>query len=142
MQPLDDSALRHVIDAFTGNLIITDPKQEGNPIVYASYGYQQLCGYTLEEIIGKNPNFLHGPETSEQHKMAFRALIKQKRPGKVTLVNYRKDGSKFWNEVNICPILNDAGEVDYWIASHRDASDDITKKQTYLDQLTALKNNA
>jgi PAS domain S-box-containing protein len=142
MQQFDNNDLKHVIDAFSGNLLITDPKQENNPIVYASQGYLDLCGYTLEEVLGQNPRFLHGKDTSESNKVAFRALIKNKRPGKVTILNYRKDGSKFWNEVNICPIFTDAGEVDFWIASHRDATEDTVKKQTYLDQLAALKNNS
>ena len=139
MQNLSDDEFKNVIDAFNGNLVIADGRDPTNPLIYASAGYCELCDYSKEEVLGRNPAFLQGPNTSEKHKQAFRSLIKNKRAGNVTILNYKKNGEEFWNEVSLCPIFGSDGEVDYWVASHRDVTHDSATKKTYLDQLNDVK---
>jgi len=105
------------------SMIITDPRRPDNPIVFANDAFLRLTGYGRDEVIGKNCRFLQGPKTDKAAIAEIRAAIEDKADVSVDILNYRKDGSTFWNALYISPVSNDKGELQFFFASQLDVSD-------------------
>jgi PAS domain S-box-containing protein len=103
-------------------MLVTDPRKPDNPIVFANRAFLSMSGYQAEEIIGHNCRFLQGPETSRESVLAIREAIQDYREISIELLNYRKDGSAFWNALYISPVFNQNKEVVYFFASQLDVS--------------------
>ncbi len=97
--------------------IVTDPRVADNPIIAANGPFQQLTGYSEEEIIGRNCRVLAGPGTDPVHSAALGRAIAAGTPRVVELLNYRKDGSTFLNAVMVAPVFNDDGELTHFVGS-------------------------
>ncbi|MCE4224854.1 PAS domain-containing protein [Methylobacterium sp. C25] len=106
-------------------MIITDPRQADNPIVYVNDAFLSLTGYDRDEIMGQNCRFLQGPETDKGAVRQIREATEAKRDIAIDVLNYRKDGTPFWNALYISPVSNEAGEVLYYFASQVDVTDRI-----------------
>ena len=78
---------------------ITDPHQSDNPVIYISSGFTRLTGYQFDDIVGRNCRFLQGKETSPQDVKRISDALKSEKECSVNLLNYKKDGTKFVNEV-------------------------------------------
>jgi PAS domain S-box-containing protein len=103
-------------------MTVTDPRQPDNPIVLANQAFLDLCGCAAEEVIGRNCRFLQGGGTSLAACAEIRAAIAEARELTIEILNYRKDGSAFWNQLHISPIHDDNGQLLYFFASQ----DDVT----------------
>lgn len=114
-----------VLDHTGTGIIITDPHQEDNPIIYYNKGFENLTGYNSDEILGRNCRFLQGPLTSEDTIRVIREKVAKKEEVKVEILNYRKDQTTFWNEICINPVLTEHGEVSHYIGIQMD----VTKKK-------------
>jgi PAS domain S-box-containing protein len=104
-------------------MVMTDARERDHPIVMANEAFLTLTRYAADEVIGRNCRLLQGPETCAVAVAAVRAAIHEGRETTVELLNYRKDGTSFWNELHLSPIRNDAGEVIYFFGSQRDVSE-------------------
>ncbi|HYZ33165.1 MAG TPA: histidine kinase famiy protein [Crenalkalicoccus sp.] len=103
-------------------MIVTDPNQPDNPIVFANQAFMEMTGYAPDEVIGRNCRFLNGPATSQETLDAVRAAIRDRTNISVELLNYRKDGSTFWNALFISPVLGRDGELLYFFGSQLDVT--------------------
>lgn len=92
--------------AWTQGLILCDHDAGDDPIIFASKGFLLLTGYTQAEVIGRNCRLLQGPETDKRTVAAIRAAIGTGRRFDGELLNYRKDGSSFWNNLSIGPLAS------------------------------------
>ena len=115
-------------------MVITDPAQDDNPIVFCNEAFQTLTGYDRAEIIGSNCRFLQGPETDRDSVAKVRAAVEQQTDVAVDLLNYRKDGSTFWNALYLSPVRNDAGEVVFFFASQLDVTDRVQARNMIAEQ--------
>jgi PAS domain S-box-containing protein len=104
-------------------MIVTDPRQADNPIVFANDAFLDLTGYPRDEVIGRNCRFLQGPDTDPAQVTRVRDAVANGEDAAVDILNYRKDGSAFWNALHLSPVRGQAGEVVYFFASQRDVSD-------------------
>ncbi|RJY08317.1 PAS domain-containing protein [Aurantiacibacter aquimixticola] len=104
-------------------ICLADPKQPDVPIVFANRAFRELTGYEQDEIIGRNCRFLQGPETDPRPVEKIRDAIANEDVTVVELLNYRKDGSTFWNALHIGPIYDEDGELVYFFGSQWDVSD-------------------
>lgn len=120
----ENKVFQQLFEQSSSGMIITDPKQNDNPIVYANEGFEQITGYMREEIIGKNCRFLQGEDTKSTDKV--RQAIENEQPIQIELKNYRKDGKPFWNLLKINPIYDDNKQLTSFIS----IQEDITKKRT------------
>lgn len=103
-------------------MIVTDPNQPDNPIIFANQAFQEMTGYGEDELIGHNCRFLQGKDTDQNVISAIRQAVAQRYDFSTEVLNYRKDGSSFWNALFISPIYNDSGELKYFFASQLDVS--------------------
>lgn len=112
-------ALEHTVNG----VVVTDARQAGNPIVHVNSGFTRLTGYTAEEVIGRNCNFLQGPDRDQPEVSHLRAAIQAREPVTVVIKNYRKDGAPFWNQVELSPVRDDhTGEVTHFFALQTDVT--------------------
>ena len=104
-------------------ICLTDPALEDHPIVFANRAFRELTGYAEGEIIGRNCRFLQGPETDPAPVQRIREAISREEVVVVELLNYRKDGSTFWNALHLGPIYNSDNKLAYFFGSQWDTSD-------------------
>lgn len=104
-------------------MIITDPRQDDNPIVFVNEAFLALTGYAREEVLGRNCRFLQGPQTDRTSIDAVRAAIAKRHDINVDLLNYRKDGSTFWNALYVSPVVDESGTLQFFFASQLDVTD-------------------
>lgn len=117
--------LARAVAAVSDGVIITDPNQPDNPIIYLNPAFSKVTGYQPEEVIGWNCRFLQGSGTDPQTIAQIRQAIAERREVKATLLNYRKDGSTFWNELKISPVFSAEGDLLYFVGTQTDISDAV-----------------
>lgn len=115
-------------------MIITDPRQDDNPIIFCNEAFQKLTGYDREEIIGANCRFLQGPDTDREKVAEVRRAVEAGTDVAVDLLNYRKDGSTFWNALYVSPVRNKEGEIEFFFASQLDVSDRVEAQEAIARQ--------
>jgi len=93
------------------NFAISDPSLPDNPIIYVSQGFLDLTGYTLDQVLGRNCRFLQGPGTDQAAVEVIRKGMKEGVDTSVCLLNYKADGTPFWNQ--------------FFVAALRDANNNI-----------------
>lgn len=105
-------------------MVVSDPRRPDNPIVLANSAFLALTGYDAEEVLGRNCRFLQGPGTDPADVDAIRrGLAGGDDHVSVVLLNYRKDGSAFWNDLAISPITDENGALIYYFASQQDVTE-------------------
>ena len=112
--------------AIDDGVIITDPQARDNPIIFANAGFTRMTGYEADEVIGRNCRFLQGPDTSEEAKAVIRDGLREARTVRAVLMNYKKDGTPFWNELTLSPVrANNAGrgKVLYFVGVQKDVTE-------------------
>ncbi|MBK1662758.1 PAS domain-containing protein, partial [Paracraurococcus ruber] len=126
-------------------MILTNPNLPDNPIVFANRAFQQLTGYTEKEIVGRNCRFLQGAQTDREAVEELHQAIAEERPISVEILNYKRDGTPFWNALFIAPVHDTAGKLLYFFASQLDVTRRHTAEQAFrqaqkmesIGQLTA-----
>lgn len=103
-------------------MVITNPRLPDNPIVLANAAFLATTGYTAEEVIGRNCRFLQGSDTDRSTVDDIRADVEEGQETTRDVLNYRKDGTPFWNRLYISPVRDDAGDLIYFFASQLDVT--------------------
>jgi len=91
-------------------------------VVYVNPAFEALTGYSANELVGRACGFLRGPDTCPEVQQEMREAIAAGRPFRGDLLNYRKDGTAFWNEVTVLPVFDAAGELVQFVATQHDVS--------------------
>jgi PAS domain S-box-containing protein len=116
-------------------MVITDPRQADNPIVFANQAFQTLTGYGRQEIIGRNCRFLQGPNTDPAAVKSIRQAIERGEDMQIDILNYRKDGATFWNALYLSPVRGEDGAIQFFFASQLDVTDRINAKALIEEQV-------
>ncbi|MFC7208954.1 PAS domain S-box protein [Natronoarchaeum sp. GCM10025321] len=125
------SAKEQAMDEAPIGILLTDPNQEDNPIIYANDEFTALTGYEKHEVFGQNCRFLQGDGTDDEPVEELRRAIDNREPVTVEVRNYRKDGTEFWNRVRIAPLYDADGDVDLFVGFQ----DDVTEHKRYEQRL-------
>ena len=112
---------------------ISDPHQPDCPIVYCNDAFVELTGYPIDEIIGRNCRFLQGEKTAPSAVARLRSAVEERVYTVVDILNYRKDGTSFWNAVHVGPIYNAEGELQYFFGSQWDVSELLAARDTIVE---------
>jgi PAS domain S-box-containing protein len=99
------------------SVVISDPSRPDNPMIYVSEEFETQTGYPPEEVLGRNCRFLQGPETDPEAVQAIRDALAAQTEITIDILNYRKDGSKFWNRLRIRPLFDDKGKLQYYVGA-------------------------
>jgi len=111
-----------LIRASTTSIIITDPRQGDNPIVWVNPAFEAVSGYALDEVVGRNPRFLQNGDREQPEIVDLHEAVASSRSHTCTLRNYRKNGEPFWSRMHIFPVKNDEGGVVNFVAFLEDVS--------------------
>ncbi|WP_410216897.1 PAS domain-containing protein [Paracoccus sp. (in: a-proteobacteria)] len=109
-------------------MIITDPQLPDNPIVFANKAFQTLTGYQRDELLGRNCRLLQGSETNPETVQRLRTAVEAGTDVSVDILNYRKNGTTFWNALYMSPVRDDAGAIQFFFASQMDITDRIDRQ--------------
>jgi diguanylate cyclase (GGDEF)-like protein/PAS domain S-box-containing protein len=128
-------------------IVAVDPHADGLPITWVSPGFELLTGYGASEVVGRNAKLLQGPDTDPRSVSVLTEAIAAGRDAYVTLLNYRADGTPFWNEVAIAPERDAGGKITRWLGTQRDVTDRMRvharlHELAYYDALTGLANRS
>ena len=103
-------------------IVLADPHQDDCPIVFANGAFCELTGYDLAEILGRNCRFLQGPATDRTAVTRIRSAISARWNIAEELLNYRKDGTSFWNAFFINPVFDQGGRLVYLFGTQMDVT--------------------
>jgi PAS domain S-box-containing protein len=131
------AVLAQILDGCVNGITISDPDLPDNPIVYANEVFERMTGYSHDEIVGRNCRFLQADERDQDALVKLRKAMDRKEPVEVTLRNYRKDGSLFYNRLSIRPLLDPDGNVIYYLGVQYDVTDQVQAQQE-IERLTKL----
>jgi len=122
---LDDPDFRFIkaLQTAQQNFVVTDPSLPDNPIVYATQGFLNLTGYSLDQVLGRNCRFLQGPETDPKSVEKIRGAIETGNDMSVCLLNYRVDGTTFWNQFFIAALRDANGNITNYVGVQCKVSD-------------------
>ncbi|HEU4974516.1 MAG TPA: diguanylate cyclase [Baekduia sp.] len=134
------------VDAVSG-VVVVDPARDGHPITYVSPGFETLTGYGADEVLGRNCKLLQGPDTDPRAVAALAEAVAAGRDAHVTLLNYRADGTPFWNAVSIAPEHDEDGRLVRYLGVQRDVTAEMRAdarihELAYFDSVTGLANRA
>ena len=93
-------------------MVLTDPRQDDNPIIYVNRAFERMTGYSAAAAVGRNCRFLQGDQTSARDIDALRRALAEEQEISLDLLNYRADGEPFMNRLIISPIRNEDGDRD------------------------------
>ncbi|OAY74360.1 Phototropin-2 [Ananas comosus] len=109
--PRVSQELKDALSTLQQTFVVSDATRPDCPIVYASAGFFTMTGYSAKEVIGRNCRFLQGPETDRQEVAKIREAVRNGKSYCGRLLNFKKDGTPFWNLLTVTPIRNDSGKV-------------------------------
>ncbi|KAG6546286.1 hypothetical protein Mapa_012326 [Marchantia paleacea] len=113
----------------------TDPKY---PVLYASGGFFKMTGYEADEIIGSNCRILQGPATDPKEVEKIRKALKAGAAYNGKILNYKKDGTTFWNVLSMSPIRNNEGQVIKYIGMQAEAAEKSSRPKAEKKTVTAV----
>ena len=135
------------LEAVPDGLVIVDLEAPDAPIVYASRAFLDMTGYAADEVLGRNCRFMQGEGTDPAAAATIRRAIEAREPASVTLLNYRKDGTAFWNELKLSPVVDADRRVRRYVGLQADVTERVEREagvevRASHDALTGLANRA
>lgn len=124
-QHIEGALLQKAIDQTGVGVVLSNPRLQDNPVIYINKGFEELTGYKANEVIGRNCRFLQGEQTKQEGVQKIRDAIREQSSCEVEILNYKKNGEPFWNELHLTPLFDEQGELEYFIGIQKD----ITKRK-------------
>ena len=113
-------------------MLVTDPRQPDNPIVFVNRAFLDLTQYEEKDVIGRNCRFLQGPRTDPATVAEIRNAVHEQRAVALDILNYKADGTAFWNALYLGPIFDHEGHLLYFFASQMDVTERRATEQSSL----------
>ncbi len=113
------------LEAIGEGIMITDAAEFDNPLIYVNPAFERLTGYSKEEAVGRNARFLQGIETDKDSVGNIRTAVENEAAFRGSVLNYRKDGTPFWNGLTISPIRDPSGATSYFVGILSDETERV-----------------
>ncbi len=115
-------------------MLITDPRVEDNPIVFVNDAFLRMTGYDRDDVMSRNCRFLQGPDTDPGAVAKIREAIVKLEDIAIDILNYRKDGTPFWNALYMSPVVDETGDLLFFFASQVDVSERKAAEQAVREE--------
>ena len=125
--------LQLVVDASNDGIVVAEQEGDDNILIYVNKAFEQLTGYSSDEILYQDCRFLQKEDRDQPGLHAIREAVKAGKPCRQVLRNYRKDGSMFWNELSITPVFNETDQLTYFIGIQKDVTDQVNAEQRVVE---------
>ena len=132
--------LAAILDECVNGVTLADPDLEDSPVVYANKAFERLTGYSQAEIVGKNCRFLQGEDRDQPGRYEIAQAMKKREPVEVTLRNYKRDGSLFYNRLKIIPLFDKKQRIIYYLGVQYDITQQVNANNE-IKMLTDLLNS-
>ncbi|HSV70460.1 MAG TPA: PAS domain S-box protein [Methylibium sp.] len=120
----DMQLLQHVIEAEAAlPMVVADASEPDLPLIFANAAFERLTGYSRAEVLGRNCRFLQGDEDNAAARRQLRTAVAEGRDCTVTLLNRRRDGSRFVNELHVAPVRDELGRLTHYIGVQYDVTE-------------------
>jgi PAS domain S-box-containing protein len=106
----------------SNGVVIADARKHDTPLIFVNPAFERITGYTSQEVIGTNCRFLQGKATTQRGLTTVRRALTMGRRCNVVLMNFRKDGTRFWNELYIAPIRGTDGNLSHFVGIQNDVT--------------------
>jgi PAS domain S-box-containing protein len=136
--------LEALSQANTGIVIARRQNVDDFRIRYVNQGFEALTGYLASEVLGRNCRLLQGEDRDQPERETIRSALAAGERCQVTLRNYRKDGTLFWNSLNLAPLCNSKGEVTHYVGVQQDVSairealERVSRSEAMLNEAQAI----
>lgn len=117
--------IHRAVESSVFSVTVADARAPDLPLTYVNPAFERLTGYQAHEVVGRNCRFLQGPDTERRAVRAISDAITTQSPCATMILNYRKDGSKFWNRFQLSPVQNDTGELIAYLGVQIDMTRDM-----------------
>lgn len=131
--------LAAILDECINGVTLADPDLADAPIIYANKAFERLTGYSREDILGHNCRFLQGDDREQEGRYQIAEAINNHEAVEVTLRNYKKDGTLFYNHLKIVPLFDRKQRVIYYLGVQYDITNQINANNE-IKSLTELLN--
>ena len=121
--------LQLVIDASNDGIVVAEQEGDDNILIYANAAFERLTGYPCDDILYQDCRFLQGSDRAQIGLQAIRDAVKEQKPCRQIIRNYRQDGSAFWNELSITPVFNEGDQLTYFIGIQKDVTEQVEAQQ-------------
>jgi PAS domain S-box-containing protein len=122
LKDLRAETLGAALNAASCAIVIADARKPDFPLIYVSRAFQTITGFSPADSLGKNCRFLQGNDHSQPELRIIRKALKDRRPCTVVLANYRKDGTRFWNELRLAPVFDGGDRLTHYIGIQTDVT--------------------
>lgn len=122
-----------ILDECVNGVTLADPDQEDMPIVYANKAFENITGYSQQDIIGHNCRFLQGTDREQEARYQITEALKNNNEVNVTIRNYKKNGELFYNRLKIAPLFDRHGKVIYYLGVQYDVTEQVRAEQEIKD---------
>jgi PAS domain S-box-containing protein len=126
--------LDRAVAASSNGIVITDPRVPDNPLVYVNPAFEEISGYTADEVLGHNCRFLQADDRDQPALDELREALVEGQECRVVLRNYRKDGTPFWNELYVSPVHDEEGRLTNFVG----VQNDVTHRRRIEEERDAL----
>lgn len=117
--------LQLVVNASNDGIVVAEQEGDDNILIYANPAFERLTGYSADEILYQDCRFLQAGDRQQIGLAAIREAVKNQRPCRQVVRNYRKDGSPFWNELSITPVFNQGDQLTYFIGIQKNVTQQV-----------------
>ncbi|CAK9891236.1 MULTISPECIES: PAS domain-containing protein [Pseudomonas] len=131
---INATLLQRMIDASNDGIVVAEQEGDDDTIlIYVNPAFERLTGYDANDILYRDCRFLQNDDRDQSARALIRQAIKDGLPSREILRNYRKDGSAFWNELSITPVLNEADKRKYFIGIQKNVSRQVEAEQRVIE---------
>ncbi|WP_232825302.1 MULTISPECIES: PAS domain-containing protein [Salinicola] len=132
---ISPALLERIVNASDDGIVVAEQEGDENILIYVNEGFERLTGYSIDEILYRDCRFLQNGDRDQPAIDRVRTALREGRPCREVLRNYRKDGSQFWNELSITPVYDEEDQLTYFVGVQKD----VTGLVEALQELEALK---
>lgn len=122
---LRNEILLQLVESAQDGIVVAEKEGDDTILVYVNPAFEQLTGYSAEEILYQDCRFLQGEDTNVASVKVIREAINDQAPVRTILKNYRKDGSIFWNELSVTPFFDEVDQITYYIGIQKDVTTQV-----------------
>ncbi|MGO9038969.1 MAG: diguanylate cyclase domain-containing protein [Steroidobacteraceae bacterium] len=123
MTTLDADFYRRLLETSPEGVVLVDARQPDQPVIYVNPAFEALTGHAAADLLGRNLRLLQAEDREQDGRHRLREALRLGESCRVLLRNYRKDGTLFWNEMTVMPLLDAEGHVTHYAGHHRDAGE-------------------